>query len=219
MSAGFGSPPDEADSAVATSMSAANAARVVLPFCRAELPGRKPPVRVSSVSETDLAGDIARDLPTAPTTDPSCESAQILPFLLSHRCQLSIGIDDFHGLRLQFSESCCQALSNRVHALLLTEFSARAATRHGNLFRVKGKNFQVLIAGILRVQFHVAQLPLPERTLFGEAVTRQGLHLVWGIGDNAAAADLERKQKSLRQSLRRFGSAASLTASRSPVSR
>jgi len=53
----------------------------------------------------------------------------------------------------------------------------------------------VLIAGLLRVQFHARQFRLPRLNVFDEIVEQNGLALTWGVGQSSAEAEMERLKR------------------------
>jgi len=119
--------------------------------------------------------------------------------LLSIRQHLSfkatMGITDLSFIEQSYSSQVADGLMGNVRDLLDLEFGHLRVHRQRQLFVVSHHCKESLVAGLLRVQFHSRQIPLP-LTRDGKGMSDVcGVPLTWGVGESLGEAERERLQK------------------------
>ncbi len=106
-----------------------------------------------------------------------------------------MGIDDLPFIEQSYSQQVASNLHARLRTLLDQEFGSLRVHRRRKSFIVSHHCVESLIAGLLRVQFHSQQIPLPA-TREGEGLSDVcGVPLTWGIGTTLAEAEDKRLNK------------------------
>lgn len=119
--------------------------------------------------------------------------------LLSIRQHLSfkatMGITDLSFIEQSYSSQVADGLMGNVRDLLDQEFGHLRVHRQRQLFVVSHHCKESLVAGLLRVQFHSRQIPLP-LTRDGKGMSDVcGVPLTWGVGESLGEAERERLKK------------------------
>lgn len=123
-------------------------------------------------------------------------SAELLS-IRQHLCfKSTIAVTDLVSIERRYSSQFADRLMGNIRDLLDREFGHLRVHRQRRLFVVSHHCVESLIAGLLRVQFHGQQIPLP-RARDGDAVSDAcGVPLSWGVGESFGEAERERVQKS-----------------------
>lgn len=123
------------------------------------------------------------------------QTATIISFDRDRQFLASIEIDAMTDIRMQFSSIAIEKIISDVGRLLRREFGTAQVRRDKRIFCVVHDDFEKLVAGVLRVQFHTQRLKLPDYNIFGEKTELPGITLIWGVGHNSQQADSERLKK------------------------
>lgn len=122
-------------------------------------------------------------------------SADLLSIRQHLTFKASIGINEFEFLQQAYSIQVADQLMAKIRTLLDQEFGGLRVHRRHRVFIVNHHCEELLIAGILRVQFHSRQLPL-SATRNGEGFSDLcGVPLTWGVGRTLEAAEEQRQSK------------------------
>lgn len=129
----------------------------------------------------------------------SCSNPGHSAALLSLREHLSfkasIGINDFAFIAQSYSPQVADKIMATIRELLDREFGYLRVYRRHQVFVVRHHSMESLIAGLLTVQFHSCQIPLPV-TRDGNGISDLcGVPLSWGVGRSQAEAESERQRK------------------------
>lgn len=108
----------------------------------------------------------------------------------------SIGIKDFTFVEKSYSPQIAQKLMTSIRDLLNQEFGHLRVYRRHQVFVVRHRCMESLVAGLLRVQFHSHQIPLPATREGSGLSDICGVPLSWGVGQSHAEAESERLRKS-----------------------
>ena len=123
-------------------------------------------------------------------------SADLLS-IKQHLCfKSTIGITNPTSIERRYSSQVADGLMGNIRDLLDREFGHLRVHRQRRLFVVSHHCVESLIAGLLRVQFHAQQIPLPRKRNDGVASDARGVPLSWGVGETLGEAERERLQKS-----------------------
>lgn len=122
-------------------------------------------------------------------------SADLLSIRQHLTYKASIGINDFSFLQQAYSIQVADQLMAKIRTLLDQEFGGLRVHRRHQVFVVNHHCEESLIAGVLRVQFHSRQLPLPATRLGQGLSDLCGVPLAWGVGRTLEAAELQRQSK------------------------
>lgn len=134
---------------------------------------------------------------------PPIQHCLLVEFLDQMKFKASVEIDDLVWIRGHFSSRVQYQIIASIRKLLCQEFGRNMIQRDELVFIVQHRNVEVLIAGLLRVQFYANQILLPEFNIFGERVDQNGVSVTWGVGRSAEEAIVERVKKRKRRNLRR----------------
>lgn len=127
--------------------------------------------------------------------DSVCRSATLLSVRQSLRYQASIGLDDLGSLYQRHERQALLDLMGQLRQLLNREFGSLRVHRYRQAFAVGHRDLENLIAGLLRVQFHARQLPIPA-SLNGEELPPAARPTVgWGVGRTLFEASNERLKR------------------------
>ncbi len=165
-------------------------------------------------ASTDLA-------PSGPTPTTKAEndvlSAVVIPFTQARTFIASVEIDELTAISTEYPRNTVQDVLTDVAQLMRTEFGSLAVRRHRRHFEVFHDDFEVLVAGILRVQFFSNRVKLPTYTVFGERPEQRGVTLTWGVGRTTAEALAEREKKGRAKRQRNAQRALARAAKNQPV--
>lgn len=119
--------------------------------------------------------------------------------LLSIRQHLAfkavIGITDLSFIEQSYSLQVADTLTSSIRNLLDQEFGPLRVHRQWQLFVVSHHCMESLMAGLLRVQFHSREIPLP-LTRDGKGMSDVcGVPLSWGVGETLGEAERARLGK------------------------
>lgn len=132
----------------------------------------------------------------------SRSTAELLSLRRSLTYEASVEIDDLDALSERLEPARLTNSKLRVRRWLDREFGRLRVHRCRQRFVVRHRSVEALIAGLLRVQFHVQQIRLPETDRNGQCIDQAMLSLTWGVGQSGLEAELERLRRS-RHKLRR----------------
>ena len=116
--------------------------------------------------------------------------------------QASIAIQDIERTMLDLPKAELANVNRQIKQLLDKEFGSLRVRKHRYGFAVGCTDEEVLIAALLRVQYHANQM---ETTPIVSEVfdTSFGVPVTWGVGEDILEADANRsKRKEVRRSTR-----------------
>lgn len=109
--------------------------------------------------------------------------------------QAAIGVSGIETIQNNHSYTVVNEVMSSLRALLSVEFGHLRVYRHKQIFIASHRCLEVLVAGLLRVQFHGKQLELPALNTGGGLVDSSGVAFTWGVGMSVAEAEAERHQR------------------------
>jgi len=154
--------------------------------------------KVQTADIVDMAGYLNRPArKRTATTSELRENASLLSIRNSLAFHATLGINDLDKLADCLSRQQLYTLDSSVRRLLDTEFGHLRVHRHRAAFAVAHHCLDSLIAGLLRVQFHLRELDLLANLPVTESVTVDGDSTLvsWGVGGSLAEAENERRRR------------------------
>ena len=125
----------------------------------------------------------------------SGKSAELLSIRQHLAYKASLCIDDLPFIEQTYSSHVANRLLAGVRQLLDQEFGHLRVHRSHELFVVNHHCKDALVGGLLRVQFHSREIPLPA-TRDGDGLSEMcGIPLSWGVGQTLSEAETERLEK------------------------
>jgi len=121
-------------------------------------------------------------------------STASLVSMRQHLCyKASIGIKDLVFIEQSYSAQVGEKLMGTVRELLDTEFGYLRVYRSHQVLVVRHHCMESLVAGLLRVQFHSCQIPMPVTREGDKMSDVCGVPVSWGIGHSLAEAEAKRR--------------------------
>lgn len=104
-------------------------------------------------------------------------------------------IPDLDFVTQSYSVQVADKLTARVRELLDQEFGPLRVHKRHQAFVVSHHSMEALVAGMLRVQYHCCQIPLPATRGPAGLSDLCGVSLCWGVGQTLNEAEAERAGK------------------------
>jgi len=114
-------------------------------------------------------------------------NAELLSMRRHLTYQASVEIDKLDAIKTLHGAACQKRVVSHVRTLLNKEFGTLRVHRYRGLFVAKHKSVEALISSLLRIQFHVHQIELPE--------SDKHVSLTWGVGRTTPEAEVERLRR------------------------
>lgn len=114
-------------------------------------------------------------------------NAELLSMRRHLTYQASVEIDKLDAIKTLHGAACQKRVVSHVRTLLNKEFGTLRVHRYRGLFVAKHKSVEALISSLLRIQFHVHQIELPE--------SDKHVSLTWGVGRTTTEAEVERLRR------------------------
>ena len=167
------------------------------------------------VRETALILDFARyrRADDRPALKPFTASAELLS--IRHRLdyRASVEIDELANGEHDWSAAVRSRMIRETRYLLDREFGRLRVNRDADVFQVRHRSIDSLIAGLLRCQFNARQLGCPAEAVDVDSRSptsvrssarreRRGLGITWGVGDSLNEAESDRIRRRRRKNRR-----------------
>ena len=124
------------------------------------------------------------------------DTAALLSIRQNLTYQAAMGVNDLAVIRSNYSYEVGNGVLASLRDLMSVEFGHLRVYRHKQVFIASHRSLEMLIAGLLRVQFHGRQLELPVTNVCGELVDNsRGVSFTWGVGTSVAEAEAERQRQ------------------------